>query len=235
MIKIDFHTHTYHSYDSMMNPRKIIDIARHRGLNAIVINDHNTIKGGLEAQRINPYSDLEIIVGAEIKTDAGDVTGIFLKEEISSRKFVDVAHEIKEQGGLVILNHPFVDHKLDLIDYSLVDFVEGYNSRLTDKQNIRAIELAREKGIALTAGSDAHIYADIAKCFSVYTDRHLLYKPVSIHYARCSILSVPESQLQKAFKTKDMALLLRLMVFIPKYMLKFGNKFSDKELELAIS
>jgi hypothetical protein len=217
-----------------MKPRKILDIAREKGLNAIVINDHNTIKGGLEAKQINPYPNLEVIVGAEIKTDAGDVTGIFLTREIESYKFTDVAREIKSQGGLVILNHPYVDHNLDLIDYSLIDFIEGYNSRLTDKQNSKAIYLAKEKKKILSAGSDAHIYDDIGKCYSEYQDSELL-KPFSIHYNRCSIWSIPKSQLLKAIKNKDSALFMKLLIYIPKYMIMFGKKFNTEEHDHIIS
>ena len=83
---VDFHTHTYHSYDCAMNPAKILRLAKERGLNAIVINDHDTIAGGLECKRINPYKDLEVIIGAEIKTSIGDVTGIFLKDHLPSLK-----------------------------------------------------------------------------------------------------------------------------------------------------
>ena len=83
---IDFHTHTYHSYDSYMKPKKIIRIGKARGLDGIVICDHNTIKGGLETQKINCDKNFTVIVGAEIATDVGDITGIFLTKEIESRK-----------------------------------------------------------------------------------------------------------------------------------------------------
>src|ERR1700761_494198 len=99
---IDFHTHTYHSYDCLMRPEKILKLAKERGLDAIVINDHDTIAGGLECKRLNKIQELEIIVGAEIKTSIGDVTGIFLKEEIHARNYSEVVAEIKRQGGITI-------------------------------------------------------------------------------------------------------------------------------------
>jgi predicted metal-dependent phosphoesterase TrpH len=233
MINIDFHTHTWHSNDCTMNPAKILRIAHEKGLNAIVINDHNTIKGGLEAKLLNPYHDLEVIVGAEIKTDAGDITGIYLKEEISSKQFADVAREIKSQGGIVILNHPAVDHDLNLIDFKLVDFIEGYNSRLTESQNLLAIELAKKNNKPLIAGSDAHIYADIGKCYTSYQNSDL-FKPYSIKYSRCSIRSVPVSQLIKAIKKRDFNLFLRLMAIIPKYVVCFYAKFKVQTIEYKI-
>ncbi len=107
-MKIDFHTHTYHSFDSNMKPEVIIKVAKERDLDGIVICDHNTIKGGIEAKSVNKDKNFVVIVGAEIATDAGDVTGLFLSKEIESKKFSEVADEIKKQGGLVLLNHPYM-------------------------------------------------------------------------------------------------------------------------------
>ena len=113
---IDFHTHTHHSYDSLMKPEKIIRIARARGLDGIVTCDHNTIKGGLEVQKVNNNKNFIVIVGAEIETDVGDIIGIFLTKEIESRNFDNVVREIKQQGVKVILSHPYKNHDLSRID-----------------------------------------------------------------------------------------------------------------------
>ncbi len=95
-----------------MRPEKILDIAQKKGLTHIVINDHNTINGGLECKKIEGNYKVKVIVGSEIKTDIGDVTGIFLKEEIKQGPYLEVIQQIKNQGGLSILNHPFVGHHL---------------------------------------------------------------------------------------------------------------------------
>lgn len=219
MSRVDFHTHTYYSYDSIMKPARILEIARKRGLSAIVINDHNTIRGGLEAKKINPYTDLEVIVGAEIKTDAGDITGIFLQSEIQSRSFREVADEIHGQGGLVILNHPFVGHKLDLIDFNLIDLVEGYNSRLSPEKNQMAVELAKKHNKPVISGSDAHVYSEIGRCYTEYSDQNWL-KPKDCNYRRTGYFTIPFSQFIKAFKKKDLKLALSLVLFTPKLIFK---------------
>ena len=94
-MKVDFHIHTKYSYDSLMEPDKIIRNAVKRGLDGIVICDHNTIRGGVEVERHNTNLDLKIIIGAEIYTNVGDITGIFLHKEIVSRDFNDVIDEMK--------------------------------------------------------------------------------------------------------------------------------------------
>ena len=211
---IDFHTHTYHSYDSLMDPVKILKIASERGLTGIVINDHNTIKGGLECLKINKNSALQVIVGAEVATDVGDVTGIFLKEEIQSRKFSDVVTEIRKQGGLTILNHPFVGHKLDEINFEGIDLIEGFNSRVDHQRNLLAVELANKYNKPVIAGSDAHLYAEIGRCRTVYESNDFL-KPVTCEYNRNPLHAVVISQYIKSWKRKNFRLWLNVTLGAP--------------------
>jgi len=203
---IDFHTHTHHSYDSNMKPEKILFLAKKRGLTAIVINDHNTIKGGLECKKINKYKDLEVIIGAEILTDIGDVTGIFLTKEIKSHNYKDVINEIKEQGGYSILNHPYKGHKLDNVDFSLFDFIEGYNSRLSDVDNKKAVDLAKKHNKPIIYGSDAHCYNEIANCKTIYNNNDIFSKPEKYIYKRSNSFNILKSQYIKAWKRKSIKL-----------------------------
>ena len=88
-----FHIHTKYSYDSLNNPRKIVDYAVKHKINLLLITDHDTIKGSLEAKKYATTKKLpvKIIIGAEYLTDIGDVIGIFLKKE-------------KERGGVPCLS-----------------------------------------------------------------------------------------------------------------------------------
>lgn len=160
-MRYDFHIHTHHSYDSMMEPAKILQIAKEKGIDGVVICDHNTVAGGLETKKLNTDPNFEVIVGAEIRTNAGDVTGIRLSEEIISREFGAVCDEIHEQGGQTILVHPYVDHDLSLVDFDKIDFIEVINARASDEKNELAYELALKHNKPMVAGSDAHLYGEI--------------------------------------------------------------------------
>ena len=229
-MKIDFHTHTHHSYDSVMKPEKILRIAKERGLDGIVICDHNTIKGGLEAQALNKDENFTVIVGAEIATDAGDITGIFLTKEIEAREVNEVIREIRAQNGKIILNHPYKGHDLSKIDVSKMDFIEGYNGRLDDKDNQKAIALAKFHNIPFLAGSDSHLYGEIANCVTTVTDLETL-TPISCTYKRTKQLNVTFSQYIKAFKKK------RGKVFISatKVQLKYSAKKCLQAVKSAFS
>ncbi|MGQ9619500.1 MAG: PHP domain-containing protein [Bacteroidales bacterium] len=201
-MKIDFHVHTYHSYDCLMKPEKILKTAKRKGLDGIVICDHNTIKGGLEVKGSNNDSNFTVIVGAEIKTDAGDITGIHLIREVESQNISDVIKEIREQRGKIILNHPFKDHDLSRINFSEIDYIEGYNSRLAEEDNRKAVELAIKYGLQIVAGSDAHFYGEIGNSFTVLADFES-FMPLKHEYKPSKYIFQTLSQYIKSYKERN--------------------------------
>jgi hypothetical protein len=117
-------------------------------LSGIAVTDHNTIMGGLKTIKYQ-NNDFQVIIGSEVITDRGEVIGLFLTEEIKSNIFTEVAEEIRDQDGLVIIPHPFDEIRgnginLQKNDVKLVDFVEVFNSRcLLQKYNDKAHEFAK--------------------------------------------------------------------------------------------
>ena len=220
MFAIDFHTHTYHSYDSMMKPEKILRLAKQRGLNGIVISDHDTIKGGVECAALNKDKDFKVFIASEVKTNVGDITGINLKEEITATNFTEVVQQIKNQGGLVLLVHPYHHHKLDEINFDAIDLVEGYNGREFPENNVKAVLLAKQYNKPIIAGSDAHIYSEIANAKTFYASMDDLTKPLTTECKRNSPFAEPTSQLIKAFKRKSPELFFKWVKWAPKYLWK---------------
>lgn len=165
-LKYDLHIHSKYSYDSLSSPKEIIKIAKKTGLKGIAITDHDTIKGAVEASRIT--KDIEIIIGSEIKTNIGDVIGLFLNEEIISRQFEEVIDEIKSQNGFVVLPHPYktFDNVSDSI-LNQVDAIEIFNGRISKQLNDKAQKLAYDKKMVITGGSDAHLIRDVGSVVTV--------------------------------------------------------------------
>ena len=161
---VDFHVHSTYSFDSLMSLREILREAKKKGLRGIAITDHNTIEGAIEAQKLNRDPQLTIIVGAELKTEVGEIIGIFLKNRISSKKIGEVVDEIHSQGGLVILPHPYKYKSAIFFDKSIlekIDFIESFNSRCTANQNRKARLLAESLNKPEVGGSDAHFLLEI--------------------------------------------------------------------------
>ncbi|CUS03405.2 protein of unknown function [Candidatus Promineifilum breve] len=165
MALFDLHMHSRHSFDGLMAPAHIVRIARRRGLAGIAVSDHNTIAGGLEAVAANHDPDFLVIVGAEMQTEVGDILGLFLTREITSRQSMEVVADIHDQGGIAILPHPYAHHQnLTPALLGCLDGVEIYNGR--DKRDYAVqtyAEYANPYRLATVANSDAHLYWEIGR------------------------------------------------------------------------
>ncbi len=167
-VRVDMHVHTRGSFDSLNDPDAVVERALERGLSRVCITDHNAIHAALDlAER---YPD-RVIPGEEVKTAEGvDVIGLYMSEWIpKGTPARETCERIREQGGLVYVPHPFAGGKggggriLPEIE-DLVDVVEGFNARIHDPSlNERARDWARERGLPLGAGSDAHTLGEIGR------------------------------------------------------------------------
>ena len=164
LIDVDLHMHTDHSYDCATPVEVLLAEARQRGLGAIAITDHNEISGALEAQA--KAEGIKVIVAEEVKTaEQGEVIGLFLTEKIPrGLTLPETIAEIKRQGGLVYVPHPFdrmhsvpdYEHLLTVVDD--VDAIEVFNPRIAIHEfNEEAVRFAAKYRIPAGAGSDAHV------------------------------------------------------------------------------
>ena len=163
-IHVDLHMHTDHSPDCATPVDTLLDTAKRVGLGAIAITDHNEISGALEArERAN---GIKVIVAEEVKTaDQGEVIGLFIEEKIPrGMTLQETIAEIRRQGGLVYVPHPFdrmhavpdYEHLLDVVED--IDAIEVFNPRVAFSAfNEEAARFAAKYRIVAGAGSDSHV------------------------------------------------------------------------------
>jgi glycosyltransferase involved in cell wall biosynthesis len=163
-IHVDLHMHTDHSPDCATPVDTLLDTAKRVGLGAIAITDHNEISGALEArERAN---GIKVIVAEEVKTaDQGEVIGLFIEEKIPrGMTLQETIAEIRRQGGLVYVPHPFdrmhavpdYEHLLDVVED--IDAMEVFNPRVAFAAfNEEAARFAAKYRIVAGAGSDSHV------------------------------------------------------------------------------
>src|SRR5580658_7422725 len=92
-----FHVHTRRSFDSILSPRKILYRARELGVKALIVTDHNTIKGSLEVRALAAGDPTIVITAAEYQSEKGDIVCLFLKEEIRSRLSAEIIRQTHAQ------------------------------------------------------------------------------------------------------------------------------------------
>jgi hypothetical protein len=169
-IDVDLHMHTDHSGDCETPVEVLLATAKEVGLGAIAVTDHNEISGALEAREksseSNSHPPLKVIVGEEVKTaEQGEVIGLFIEEKIPrGMTMAETVAEIKRQGGLVYVPHPFdrmhavpdYEHLLPILDD--IDAIEVFNPRVAiGAFNEEAVRFAAKYRIVAGAGSDSHV------------------------------------------------------------------------------
>ncbi len=166
LIDVDLHMHTDHSHDCETPVEVLLASAKEAGLGAIAVTDHNEISGALEAREKAAAAGMKVIVGEEVKTaEQGEVIGLFIEEKIPrGLTLEETVAEIKRQGGLVYVPHPFdrmhsvpdYEHLLSILDD--VDAIEVFNPRVAiGSFNEEAVRFAAKYRLVAGAGSDSHV------------------------------------------------------------------------------
>ena len=168
-LRVDLHSHTWYSGDSVTTPAMLVRRARAAGLDRIAVTDHGTLDGALEARAIDPEL---VIVGEEISC-AGHthLIGLFLTERIPNRLSIEEsARRIREQGGIVYAPHPYAyataaaKRARRLLD--VADVAEVFNARgFLPTWNRKATAEVKRLGLPGGVGSDAHLPWEVGRVY----------------------------------------------------------------------
>ena len=172
-LHVEFHCHTIYSKDSLTPPRDLVEACRRKGIDRVVVTDHNTIAGARAAQMIDPE---RVIVGEEIMTTRGEILAAFVSEEIPRGLTPrETIRRLRQQGAFISVSHPFDQWRSghwqeeDLLEIlPEVDAIEVYNSRcMLPRFNQRAQQLAEKHRLAGTVGSDAHASFELGQSLMI--------------------------------------------------------------------
>jgi predicted metal-dependent phosphoesterase TrpH len=163
-VRVDLHSHTMWSGDSTTTPDEIEEAVVESGIDVLCITDHNAIKG---ADALRDRLPCRVVVGEELRTQAGELIGLFLTEHLPfGISPLEAARRIRAQGGLVYVPHPFDPMRrnmaegalVELAEAGLLDAIEALNAKTSlSSLNERAAAFATRYGLAAGAGSDAHV------------------------------------------------------------------------------
>ena len=167
--RVEFHCHTIYSKDSLTRPADLVQTCRRKGIDRVVVTDHNTIAGARPAQAIDPEL---VMVGEEIATTRGEILAAFVTEELPSGLTPqETIRRLKDQGAFISVSHPFDEGRSghwqeeDLLEIlPQVDAIEVYNSRcIQPRFNRKARQFAGKHTLAGTVGSDAHAAFELGR------------------------------------------------------------------------
>jgi predicted metal-dependent phosphoesterase TrpH len=164
LIRVDCHLHTALSGDAVTTIDELAERVEQERLDVVFITDHNVTAAAVEAAERGIGA--RVIVGEEIRTQDGDIIGLFLAERIPYvLPLGEAIAKIRERGGLVYLPHPFDPGRSTLkpaiserlCSAGIADVVEVFNAKIEEQdQNRQAAMLAARFDLPGGAGSDAH-------------------------------------------------------------------------------
>ena len=162
MLRVETHCHTIYSKDSLVRPEQLLSACEKKGIDRVVISDHNTTRGAFAAQQLDPQ---RVIIGEEILTTKGELLAAYMTEEIPPGLTPqETIKRLRDQGAFISVSHPFdilrSGHwqEEDLLEITpLVDAIEVFNARcMSPDFNRQASEFAAQHNLLGTVGSDAH-------------------------------------------------------------------------------
>ena len=178
VLRVEFHCHTVFSKDSLTSPEKLVAACARKGLDRVVVTDHNTILGARAAWNLDPQ---RVIIGEEIMTTQGELLAAYLTEGVPpGLSPLETIQRLRAQGAFISVSHPFDQMRsghwqpehLEAI-LPLVDAIEIFNSRCVQAAfNRQAAEYARQHSLAGTVGSDAHAAFELGRSCSSLPDFH---------------------------------------------------------------
>jgi predicted metal-dependent phosphoesterase TrpH len=170
LVKVECHCHTQYSKDCLTDLDKLLQACERKGVDRLVITDHNTIQGAQIAHGMDPE---RVIVGEEIMTQSGELLAFFVQEEIpADLQPLEAIRRLRKQNAFISVSHPYdrlrkghwKPDELKRIA-PLVDAIEIFNARCVwwPPFNYQAQAFARQHNLHGTAGSDAHSAYEVGR------------------------------------------------------------------------
>lgn len=165
--------------DGWISPARLVQTATLRQLALIAVTDHDHVEGARRVEELLAERNraVRMITGVEVSTRHGHLLGLFVRKAPRPlRPAQESIDAIKEQGGLVIVPHPFGRLVPSLsrrrIDSLLaagyaIDGIETYNPSPANAAQRAAVRSANEEwGLAEIGASDAHFWQHVGAAYT---------------------------------------------------------------------
>jgi predicted metal-dependent phosphoesterase TrpH len=188
-VLIDLHTHTRrHSWDSLLSPDQLIELAKKAGLDGICLTEHDLFWDHDEVRELARKHDFLVLPGVEINTDDGHMVCFGLEGYIfGMHRVSELASQVARCGGVMIGAHPYrrqmsprpehdAEYALKLAAacqnpaYSHCAAIERWNGRGNAIENDFSRRVLEGTGLGAVAGSDSHSPADVGRCATEFRD-----------------------------------------------------------------
>ena len=128
------HAHSTYSYDGCHSLREIVEFLRERGLDFVLMSEHNRTLGEAEVAacvaECDALSDERFLVvpglECEATPDHVHVLAYNVRALIGSRQALDIVRAARRLGGFAVLAHPHYRDAFTHVDQDTVDLLHGW-------------------------------------------------------------------------------------------------------------
>ncbi|MEG2018342.1 MAG: PHP-associated domain-containing protein [Clostridium sp.] len=166
---IDLHIHeSTYSSDSFLKLKRIVELAKAKGLDGICITDHDSMGLKAVAEAYSKEINFPIFVGVEYFSLQGDITawGIdsFPDTRVSAQEFIDF---VQASRGFCIACHPFRNNNRGLEEnlktVQGLGGIEVLNGSTDLEANRKALKYCTKLGLQPIGASDGHWESNVGK------------------------------------------------------------------------
>lgn len=173
-MRIDLHVHTAAlSFDSNVAPDELVELARERGLDGLVLTEHDRLWPAEDIALLTRLTGFLVLPGVELTTDIGHVLAFGLPELPAGVASARTLRAIcDEAGALMFLAHPARNGSVRVPPEELAglfDGVEGINGSDGALQNQASARAGRGLRLPPIGGSDTHARHEVGLAATEFT------------------------------------------------------------------
>jgi hypothetical protein len=178
ILAADFHVHSFPG-DGGLPPWDLAIEARRRGLDVVVLTNHNSLASWRLAQLLPPRADGAMLLpGIELTSIGYHLAAIGVRQLVAWRQGpAAAAAEVHTHGGVAIAAHPS-SPRSSRFDDAALDAIDGFeaassNDSLAELAPFRERATGYRPSLAAIGASDFHYYAPLGVCrtFVFVTER----------------------------------------------------------------
>jgi predicted metal-dependent phosphoesterase TrpH len=173
----EMHAHSSdRSLDSGVRVGKILEQARWRGLDGVCLTDHNAAWHPADLRELSERHEILLLGGMELGTDAGHVLVYGLDHYHPELLVLErLRHIVEYEGAAMVIAHPmrpFHGRRPGWDEFPLwFEGAEVINGDHSDSEDGYMSRHARELGLSLVGGSDAHSRDAVGRAATAFPRR----------------------------------------------------------------
>lgn len=155
----DLHVHSTYS-DGTLTPKEIVSLAKEKGLSAVALTDHNSVKGLTDFFKEGKVSDINLVGGVEISTEYMDtelhILGLFIPQKNYKQieEYTDLCFQEKRKSNIDLCNKI----RSTGVDITYEEVEETVPTGKVNRANIASVLVKKGYAASIRSAFEKYLY-----------------------------------------------------------------------------